>query len=293
LECDVKDVRRASCVVWGVSYRYPDAAKDALRDVSFSVQAGEFHAVLGPNGSGKTTLVRIALGTLQPRAGSALIADKPAHEWSRQELARIVGVVPQREDNLFPQRVRETVLLGRYAHLSLWGSERPEDHDAVDRALAACDVAQLGDRWVWSLSGGEYQRVRVARALAQEPRLLVLDEPGMSLDLKHEMGLFELVRTLVDKQGLGVLMITHDLNLAARFADSLLLLRDGRPVASGAPADVLTQETVETVFSWPVEMRTMDDRPQMIPLRISQPHPSFPLSGTERGSGGEDKEPAA
>ncbi len=250
-----------------VRYRYPGASQDALDGVSLSVGAREFHAVLGPNGSGKTTLVRIALGALEPLVGRADVIDRPASHWPRQDLARLVGVVPQREDNLFPQRVRETVLLGRYPHLSLWGRERAEDHDAVDRALRACDVAHLADRWLWTLSGGEYQRVRVARALAQEPRLLVLDEPGMSLDLKHEMGLFELVLGLVKTQGLGVLMITHDLNLAARFADSLLLLSEGRPVASGAPADVLTQEIVQTVFSWPVMMQTIDGRPQMVPLR--------------------------
>ena len=251
----------------GVSYRYPGAPRDALTGVSLSVGPGEFHAVLGPNGSGKTTLVRIALGVLTPLVGRADIDGRPASTFQRQKLARLVGVVPQREDNLFPQRVRETVLLGRYPHLSLWGRERAEDHDAVDRALDACDARHLADRWLWTLSGGEYQRVRVARALAQEPKLLVLDEPGMSLDLKHEMGLFELVLGLVHTRGLGVLMITHDLNLAARFADSVLLLEGGRPIASGAPVDVLTQQTVETVFSWPVAMQTVDGRPQMIPLR--------------------------
>jgi len=250
-----------------VTYRYPGAERDALRDVTMSVGARQFHAVLGPNGSGKTTLVRIALGSLLPLVGRADVIGRPASSWPRQELARLVGVVPQREDNLFPQRVRETVLLGRYPHLSLWGRERPADHAAVERALAACDALHLADRWLWTLSGGEYQRVRVARALAQEPKLLVLDEPGMSLDLQHEMALFELVRSLVDTQGLGVLMITHDLNLAARFADSLLLLEGGRPIASGAPSEVLTQQTVETVFSWPVAMQTIDGRPQMIPLR--------------------------
>lgn len=260
-------VRRASFVVRGVSYRYPGAARDAVQDVSLGVSPGEFLAILGPNGSGKTTLVRLALGALTPSHGTAEIDGRPAHTWERQELARLVGVVPQREDNLFPQRVGETVLLGRYPHLSMWGRERAEDHDAVQRALAACDAAHLVDRWVWTLSGGEYQRVRIARALAQEPRLLVLDEPGMSLDLKHEMGLFELVRGLVDVQGLGVLMITHDLNLAARFADSLLLLSAGRVIAAGAPGDVLTQHVVETVFSWPVAMHTIDGRPQIIPLR--------------------------
>jgi ABC-type cobalamin/Fe3+-siderophores transport system ATPase subunit len=273
--------RRASCVVrraWaflmlrldGVRYGYAGAPRDALTDVSLEVGAGRFHAVLGPNGSGKTTLVRIALGVLPPSAGRADIEGRPATSWPRQDLARIVAVVPQREDNLFPQRVRETVLLGRYPHLSLWGRERAEDHAAVRRALVACDVEHLVDRWVWTLSGGEYQRVRVARALAQEPRFLVLDEPGMSLDLKHEMGLFELVRGLVDTQGIGVLMITHDLNLAARFADSLLLLNNGRAIATGTPADVLTREIVESVFSWPVAMQTIDGRPQMVPLRQSK-----------------------
>src|SRR3989442_6513862 len=250
-----------------VRYRYPSAGQDALTDVPLSIGLGEFHAVLGPNGSGKTPLVRIALGAITPLVGRADIDGRSASSWPRQDLARLVGVVPQREDNLFPQRVRETVLLGRYPHLSLWGRERAADHDAVDRALAACDAQHLADRWLWTLSGGEYQRVRVARALAQEPKLLVLDEPGMSLDLKHEMGLSELVLGLVKTQGLGVLMITHDLTLAARFADSLLLLEAGRPVASGSPVEVLTQQTVETVFSWPVAMQTVDGRPQMIPLR--------------------------
>ena len=250
-----------------VSYRYPGAGGDALTGVSLAVGPRQFYAVLGPNGSGKTTLVRIALGALTPVVGRADVIGVPASQWSRQKLARVIGVVPQREDNLFPQRVRETVLLGRYPHLTLWGDERAEDHEAVDHALRACDAAHLADRWLWTLSGGEYQRVRIARALAQQPQLLVLDEPAMSLDLKHQMELFELVRGLVDQSGLGVLMITHDLNLAARFADSLLLLAEGRPVASGAPAHVLTQETVQTVFSWPVAMQTIDGRPQMIPLR--------------------------
>ena len=253
-----------------VTYRYRGAERNALSAVSLAVRPREFHAVLGPNGSGKTTLVRVALGALTPLVGRADVIGVAASQWPRQELARVVGVVPQREDNLFPQRVRETVLLGRYPHLTLWGAERVEDHAAVDRALAACDAQHLGDRWLWTLSGGEYQRVRVARALAQEPKLLVLDEPAMSLDLKHQMELFELVRGLVDNQGLGVLMITHDLNLAARFADAVLLLESGRPVAAGAPAEVVTQQIVETVFSWPVAMQTIDGRPQMIPLRQSK-----------------------
>jgi iron complex transport system ATP-binding protein len=251
----------------GVAYRYPGAATDALAGVSLAVRAGEVHAVLGPNGSGKTTLLRVALGLLSPAAGSAAILGRPARSWERGALARVVGVVTQREDNLFPQRVRETVLLGRYPHLSLWGAERVEDHAAVQRALVRCDVLPLANRWIWALSGGEYQRVRLARALAQEPRLLVLDEPTASLDVRHEMELFELIRALADRDGLAVVLITHQVNLAARFADRVLLLSDGRAAASGAPSEVLTRDTVERVFAWPVSIAPFEGRPQMIPLR--------------------------
>jgi iron complex transport system ATP-binding protein len=257
----------------GVTCRYPDAPRDSLRDVSLEVRAGEFHAVLGPNGSGKTTLVRAALGLVRPVAGDVKVLGRPAHGWSRRALARVAGVLPQREDNLFPQRVRDTVLLGRYPHLSLLGGVGATDRAAVDRALAACDAADLADRWLWTLSGGEYQRVRLARALAQEPRLLVLDEPTASLDLRHEMELFELVRAQVDAHGLAALMITHHVNLAARFADRVLILAGGQAVARGAPADVLTPETAAAVFQWPVVISAFEGRPQMIPLRKKENHP--------------------
>jgi len=255
-----------------VTARYPGVPRDAVAGVSLDVRAGDFVTILGPNGSGKTTLLRVALGVLPATAGTAHILGRPATAWGRRALARLVGVVAQREDNLFPQRVRETVALGRYPHLSLWGAMRPEDRAAVTRALERCDAAALADRWIWTLSGGEYQRVRLARALAQEPRLLVLDEPTASLDIRHEMELFELVRALVDAPtgGLGVILITHHVNLAARFADRVLLLDAGRAAAHGRPAEVLTRETVERVFAWPVAIQPFDDRPQMIPLRRTQ-----------------------
>ncbi len=253
--------------VRAASYRYPGGVRDALSDASLEARAGDFHAMLGPNGSGKTTLLRVALGLVRPSAGSAEIMGRAAHSWSRRDLARVVGVVPQLEEMAFPLRVRDAVLLGRYPHLSLWGAERPEDHAAVERALEHCDAQDLADRWLWTLSGGEYQRVRLARALAQEPRLLVLDEPTASLDLRHEMELFELVRALVDEQRLAAIVITHHVNLAARFADQVLLLSDGRAAARGTPGDVLTRDMVERVFAWPVAIEPFDGQPQMIPLR--------------------------
>ncbi|PYO99275.1 MAG: hypothetical protein DMD60_02060 [Gemmatimonadetes bacterium] len=265
--------RELIVAVGDLTCRYTNAPRDALRDVSLEVRAGEFHALLGPNGSGKTTLLRAALGLVPPRAGRVEILARPAGDWPRRDLARVVGVVPQREENLFPQRVHETVLLGRYPHLSLFGGVRAVDRAAVDRALVACDAVDLRDRWLWTLSGGEYQRVRVARALAQEPKLLVLDEPTASLDLRHEMELFELVRALVDGHGLAALLITHHVNLAARFADQVLILAEGRAVARGAPGDVLTRETAAAVFQWPVVMSVFEGRPQMIPLRKKENHP--------------------
>ena len=258
---DVRDVR----------YRYPGAPTDALGGVSLSARAGEVAAVLGPNGSGKTTLLRVALGVVAPSAGGAAILGRPAPSWSRRALAQVVGVVTQREENLFPQRVRETVLLGRYAHLSLWGRERAVDHAAVRRALARADALHLAERWIWTLSSGEYQRVRLARALAQEPRLLVLDEPTVSLDVRHEMALFELVRGWVDRAGLATVVITHQVNLAARFADQVLVLAEGEVAARGTPAAVLTRETLERVFAWPVAIAPFEGRPQMIPLRHREP----------------------
>lgn len=255
----------------GAAFRYPGGTRDALQGVDLAVRSGEFHAVLGPNGSGKTTLVRLALGVVRPSTGAAPVLGRPAGEWKRRDLARVAAVVAQREEMIFPQRVREAVMLGRYPYLSTFGAPGAADRDAVARALTECDAEGLADRWLATLSAGEHQRVRLARALAQEPRLLVLDEPTASLDLRHEMELFERVRALVDRQGLAAVIVTHHVNLAARFADRVLLLSEGRPVASGTPAEVLSQATVEKVFGWPVAITTFDSRPQMIPLRRDLP----------------------
>jgi iron complex transport system ATP-binding protein len=181
-----------------------------------------------------------------------------------------VGVVGQQEEAVFPLSVVETVMLGRYARLGPIAPPRPEDHAAVQRALDRCDIADLAGRSIDTLSGGEWKRVRVARALAQEPRALVLDEPTASLDVRHEMELFELFRELVDG-GLAGLVITHHLNLAARFADRIILLDRGVVVAVGTPAEVLRRETLSRVFEWPVAVtRWQGGAPQVIPLRSGE-----------------------
>jgi iron complex transport system ATP-binding protein len=209
--------------------------------------------VLGPNGSGKSTLLRLLLGVLAPAAGTVEFGGRPLASWGREALARAVGVVPQGEESVFPTTVRELVGMGRYPHLGPWRREGTEDRRAVEEAMRRADVAHLAARAVGTLSGGERQRARVARALAQAAPTLALDEPTASLDVAHEMAIFELLRGLAES-GKTVLLVTHNLNLAARYADRLVLLEGGRVAAEGAPAEVLTRATVERVYGWPVEV---------------------------------------
>ena len=256
-----------------LTVRYVGARAPALDRVSCRVAATELVAVVGPNGSGKTTLVRALSGLVAIESGTVQIRDRPLASWSRGELARVLGVVPQREEILFPLRVEEAVMLGRYARIGPMGAPGPEDRAAVDAALERCDVSGLVGRSIDSLSGGEWQRIRLARALAQEPTALVLDEPTAALDVRHEMETLELIRALVDG-GLAGLVITHHLNLAARFADRILLLNEGRLVAEGTPTQVLREDTLSRVFEWPVAVTPWcDGSPQVVPLRPGERAP--------------------
>ena len=174
--------------------------------------------------------------------------------------------------------VSDAVLFGRYARLGALSPVAPADRDAVRAALERCDAWELRTRGVDTLSGGEWQRVRLARALAQEPGLLVLDEPTAALDVRHEMELFELVRRLVN-EGIGALIITHHLNVAARYADRMLLLHRGRVAGEGTPREVLRRELLDTVFEWPVAIATWSDgAPQVVPLRPGEAPDHSPSS---------------
>jgi iron complex transport system ATP-binding protein len=251
----------------GATVRYPGASLDALADADVAVAGGELVAVVGPNGGGKTTLIRALLGLAPLVRGSVALNDRSVADWRRRELARIVALVPQREETPFSWRVEEIVGFGRYARRGPLEAMSAGDRAAVDRALERCDVAALRTRRIETLSGGESQRVRIARALAQEPELLVLDEPTASLDLGHEMELFELVHRLV-AEGLAALVVTHDLNLASRYAARMLLLDHGRVVASGPPPAVMQADLLSRVFRWPVSVVALaEGAPHVIGLR--------------------------
>ena len=254
-----------------LTVRYPGVPRPALDSASVALDEGELVAVVGPNGSGKTTLLRALLGAVPLTSGRASVLGRDLAAWPTRELARVVAVVTQREDTPFPMRVRETVMLGRYAHLGPLGSPGASDHRAVEQSLQRADVAPLADRRTDTLSGGEWQRVRIARALAQEPRVLVLDEPTASLDLRHAMEICELLVSL-SRAGLSTLLVTHDLNLAARHAGRLVCVRGGAIIADGPTKAVLRPELLRQVFDWPVAVVEGPDRvAQVVPLR-SQAH---------------------
>lgn len=230
-----------------------------------SVPSGTLYAVLGPNGSGKSTLMRALLGVTPAAAGTTLLDGRHTSDWSAAEMARAIGAVPQSETIAFPLTTLELVGMGRYPHLGALEPPRPRDREAVDRALELCDVLDLRHRDVTTLSGGELQRARIARALAQEPRALVLDEPTASLDIRHQMAILELLRTSADR-GMTVLLITHGLDRAAQFADRMLLIARGEVAAEGTPGEVMTEETLSTVYGWPV---AVDPEPRTGALRVT------------------------
>lgn len=251
----------------GIGARYADASPLVLDRVDARLASGEFVVIAGPNGSGKSTLLRAMLGLHPITAGSVTLDGRPVAAWSRVEIARQVAVLPQREEPVFPLAVSDAVMLGRWAALGPIASPGSDDHRAVQRAMEACRLEAFRNRSTDTLSGGEWQRVRLARALAAQPELLLLDEPGTALDVAHEMALYELLAEQVDA-GRGVLAVTHHLNAALRYADRVLLLDRGRIVVDGAPAAVLSADVLSRVFGWPIALGELDDgTPHLVPRR--------------------------
>jgi iron complex transport system ATP-binding protein len=252
-----------------VVVRYPRRPAAALDGVSLEASRGRLTAVVGPNGSGKSTLVRALLGRAAIEAGSVLLDDADLAGDARRDIARRVAVVTQREEPAFPLAVREYVMLGRYPHLGMWRGPSAADRAAIARAVEVTETGPLLDRTVTELSGGEWQRVRLARAVAQGGDAIVLDEPTTFLDIAHEMAVFELLSRLA-AGGMAVLLVSHQLNLVARFADQMVLLHTGRVAASGSPSTVMQGPILERVYDWPLVV-TRDPAvgsPALVPLRV-------------------------
>lgn len=219
-----------------------------IEEVTLELRAGEVIAVVGPNGAGKTTLLRIVSGLLKPSAGTVRLHGRPLQSWSSRERARLIASVPQHTNLDFDVTALDLVLMGRHPHLGRFQLEGSADVAVAEAALAATHATSLAHRSVLEMSGGERQRVLIARALAQEPRVLLLDEPTANLDVAHQLQIMDLIRELASERNVAVLAAVHDLGAAARHTERLLLLTHGRVVAEGAPADVLTEERIASVY---------------------------------------------
>ena len=230
-----------------ISIKY--GAGDVVRGVTFELGEGEIIALLGPNGAGKTTLVRSLNGTIPITSGEIELDGVPLRSVSRRDIARKVAVVAQENETTFPVTVLEYVLAGRFANGSAFGWETTEDIAIAKDVLQDCDLDEYASRLMNELSGGERQRVVLARALATDARVLLLDEPTANLDLAHQAMMFQLVRRRCRDANGSAIVITHDLNLAAEFADRVMLLRGGEVFAFGKPKDVLTESNLNEVYN--------------------------------------------
>lgn len=250
-----------------VGFRYH--GEPALDDVSLVVEPGEVVGLLGPNGSGKSTLLKILSGVLSRYAGSARVDGAEVRTTRPRDLASKLAVVPQETTFGFPFSVLEIVLMGRHPHLAGLAFETQRDVDLARTALARCGVAHLESRTIQELSSGERQRVVFARALAQEPQALLLDEPASFLDIRHQTELYDLVRELAVADGTAVLTVLHDLNLAAEYCDRIYLLRQGRVAAQGRTAEVLTYANLTAVFETEVYVDTNHLTGQLLVVPLS------------------------
>ncbi len=239
-----------------------------LHGIDAEIPKSRMTAIVGPNGCGKSTLLRAAGRLLKPTSGAVTLDGHPVGELPTRELAQRLGLLPQTP--LAPEgiSVADLVARGRAPHQRWWEQWSREDSDAVERALERCELVGLRDRPIDQLSGGQQQRAWIALALAQDPRILLLDEPTSHLDLSHQIELLELLRRLCDEGGSTVVVVLHDLNLASRFADHLLAMRDGRVVRSGSPAEVVDEDTIADVFGLRVKVIAdpVSGSPLVIPL---------------------------
>ncbi|NLW44112.1 MAG: ABC transporter ATP-binding protein [Syntrophomonadaceae bacterium] len=244
----------------GLAFDYP--SRPVLRNINFSICNGTFLAVLGVNGAGKSTLLKCINRVLKPRVGTVLIQKEEVAKLSRRELAKRIGYVAQRREQL-NTTVFDAVLLGRKPYIQWEASSK--DLETARKALSILELEEYSLRYFDELSGGEQQKVMIARALAQEPDLLLLDEPTSNLDLKNQMEVLKIIKKIVAAGRIAAVVSMHDLNLAIRFADKFILLKNGEIFAAGG-LEVMTPENIEKVYSTPVKIMEVDSIPVVVPV---------------------------
>jgi len=222
--------------------------KSILSYVSFSVAAGEFFVIIGPNGAGKTSLLKVLSGLQKAQQGAVIIKDKDISRYGRRSLSQIMAIVPQQIEVGFPFSVTDAVVMGRSPHLGIFGMEDKNDFRIAEEAMRFTEVSHLADRKLFQLSGGELQRVIIARAICQQPEVILLDEPTTALDPSHQLKIMDLMEKFRREHGTTIVMVSHDLNLASMYGDRLLLLKEGKVVKTGDPKSVLNKELLEESY---------------------------------------------
>ncbi len=231
-----------------IRFRYNRKGPYILDNFNLSVECGEIVGIIGPNGSGKTTALKVLSRIIRPEQGEVKIIGRNISKMRQKEIAKIIGVVPQGTTIAFPFTVREIVLMGRSPHLGFWQMEREHDLKIADNAMALTDSLEIADRRIDELSGGEQQRVIIARALSQEPKVMLLDEPTAYLDINHQVEIFDLIKRLNSERELTVVIVSHDLNMASEYCDRLVLMRNGQVYVEGPPKQVITETNIRDVY---------------------------------------------
>lgn len=247
-----------------VRFAYDENA-DILKGIDAYVAPGSFYGIIGPNGAGKTTLLRIISGYLKPQAGAVTIDGKDITGLSIRETARLMALVPQFSGMEYDFTVQDIVLTGRHPHLSRLKVESISDYDIANSAMQRAGISHLKHRSVLSLSGGEWQRMIIARAICQQSDFILLDEPVSHLDIRHQVDLLHAVRSLVKGQGITAIAVLHDLSLTYNYCDSVMLLKDGAVYASGRPEEVLTVQNIETVYGLSVHSARIGGNTYILP----------------------------
>ncbi len=244
------------------------ASVPILKNVCIELRASEMLSVVGPNGAGKSTLLRCIDRILKPQRGSILLDEREIKEMSRMELAKKMGYIPQSSAQVFPATVFDTVLLGRRPHVGWRSSEK--DTKMVLEMLQMLNIKSFAMRDINELSGGQQQKVFIARALTQEPDVLLLDEPTSNLDIKHQLEVMDIIKNIVREKGIAAIMAIHDLNLASRYADRIVMMNGGEIFDAGDAAAVLTPENIKHVYDVEVKVNNHDGRPYIVPIRPVQ-----------------------
>ena len=247
----------------GVSFSY--GSRPALGDVTMSVGEGEVVSIVGPNGSGKTTLIKCINRILKPKGGAVLVEGRDVRKIKLRGLARLLAYLPQSAAHVFPSTVFDTVLLGRRPYVN-WGIS-PGDKAIVSQMLSLMGLEAMAMRHFNELSGGEQQKVLLARALAQEPQVLLLDEPTSNLDLRHQLEVLDIVRSVVKEKKMSAIMAIHDLNLASRYADRVIMLNGGKILDIGDPVSVFTPENIAHVCGVEALVKNEGGIPYIVPIR--------------------------